>query len=189
MFKHVWVGVFVLFSVLGCSEQKLNSKPAISIWHWMTDRDATFQELAKKYEILTGVKINFELYAPSDAYTQKIRAAAQGMNLPDVFGILGEKRDFASFQKVLDSVISYLASSRPTARNLFWGLERMRRAAMEHQDTPVEDIKKILFKEAQEIIEEDRRVCRMILENGKWMIASVRNLKEVVEFQNEMSLP
>jgi ABC-type glycerol-3-phosphate transport system substrate-binding protein len=63
----------------------------------MTDRDPAFQELAKKYETLTGVKVNFELYAPSEAYTQKIRAAAQGMNLPDVFGILGEKMDFASF--------------------------------------------------------------------------------------------
>jgi len=39
------------------------------------------------------------LYAPSDAYSQKVRAAAQGATLPDVFGILGEKRDFASFIK------------------------------------------------------------------------------------------
>jgi len=43
--------------------------------------------------------VNFELYAPSDAYSQKVRAAAQGNNLPDLFGILGEKRDFASFIK------------------------------------------------------------------------------------------
>jgi len=97
LFKNVLLVLFILFSVLGCSSQKIDTKPTISIWHWMTDRDAAFQELAKKYEILTGVKVNFELYAPSDAYTQKIRAAAQGMNLPDVFGILGEKRDFASF--------------------------------------------------------------------------------------------
>lgn len=48
---------------------------------------------------MTGVKVNFELYAPSDAYTQKVRAAAQGNNLPDIFGILGEMRDFAAFIK------------------------------------------------------------------------------------------
>jgi len=75
------------------------------------------------------------------------------------------KNDFVSFQKELDRVIAYLASSRPTARNLFWGLERMRRTALEYQDMPVAGIKKILFKEAQEIIEEDRQVCRMI---GFW---------------------
>jgi ABC-type glycerol-3-phosphate transport system substrate-binding protein len=63
----------------------------------MTDRQKTFEELAKRFEAETGIKINFELYAPSDAYSQKVRAAAQGNNLPDIFGILGEKRDFASF--------------------------------------------------------------------------------------------
>ncbi len=88
----------------------------------MTDRDATFQELAKKYEILTGVKVNFELYAPSDAYSQKIRAAAQGINLPDVFGILGEKRDFASFVKaghILD-LNSYMEANNNNWKNNFF---------------------------------------------------------------------
>jgi len=99
LLRNAFLGIFVLFSVLGCSSQKTETKPTINIWHWMTDRDAAFQNLAKKYETLTGVKVNFELYAPSDAYSQKIRAAAQGINLPDVFGILGEKRDFASFIK------------------------------------------------------------------------------------------
>ncbi len=91
--------VILLLGIIGCSSNSVDSKPVISVWHWMTDRDAAFQELAKKYETLTGVKIDFQLYAPSDAYSQKIRAAAQGINLPDIFGILGEKRDFASFVK------------------------------------------------------------------------------------------
>ncbi|MFA6358370.1 MAG: extracellular solute-binding protein [Candidatus Omnitrophota bacterium] len=122
LFKNVLLGVFVCFSVLGCSDQKLDSKPSVVIWHWMTDRDVTFQELAKKYETLTGVKVNFELYAPSDAYSQKIRAAAQGMNLPDVFGILGEKRDFASFIKaghILD-LAPYMEANNSSWKNSFF---------------------------------------------------------------------
>ncbi len=83
----------------GCAGRKETGKPSITVWHWMTDRDSAFQELAKRYEARTGVKVNFELYAPSDAYTQKVRAAAQGQNLPDIFSLLGEKRDFASFIK------------------------------------------------------------------------------------------
>ncbi|MDD5668826.1 MAG: extracellular solute-binding protein [Candidatus Omnitrophica bacterium] len=75
------------------------SKPTILVWHWMTDRQAPLAELAKRYEEKTGIKIKFELYAPSDAYSQKVRAAAQGNNLPDIFGILAEKRDFAAFIK------------------------------------------------------------------------------------------
>ena len=122
LFKNVLLGVFVLFSVLGCSGQKVDSKPSITIWHWMTDRDATFQELSKKYETLTGVKVSFELYAPSDAYSQKIRAAAQGINLPDVFGILGEKRDFGSFIRaghILD-LTSYMEANDFSWKNTFF---------------------------------------------------------------------
>jgi ABC-type glycerol-3-phosphate transport system substrate-binding protein len=65
----------------------------------MTDRQPAFEELAKRYEAQTSIKVNFELYAPSDAYSQKVRAAAQGSTLPDIYGLLGEKRDFASFIK------------------------------------------------------------------------------------------
>ena len=99
LIRNIVLCVFAVFSFLGCSGQKIDSKPTITVWHWMTDRDSAFQVLAKKYETLTGIRVNFELYAPSDAYSQKIRAAAQGTNLPDIFGILGEKRDFASFIK------------------------------------------------------------------------------------------
>lgn len=88
----------------------------------MTDRDATLQELAKQYEVSTGVKVNFELYAPSDVYAQKIRAAAQGVNLPDVFGVLGEKRDFASFIKaghILD-LTPYMEANNAAWKNSFF---------------------------------------------------------------------
>jgi len=122
LLRNVLLGIFVLFSVFGCSSQKTETKPSISVWHWMTDRDATFQELAKKYEGLTGVKVNFELYAPSDAYSQKIRAAAQGVNLPDVFGILGEKRDFASFIKaghILD-ITPYMVADNENWKGRFF---------------------------------------------------------------------
>jgi ABC-type glycerol-3-phosphate transport system substrate-binding protein len=91
------LSVFALFC--GCAPKNQGAKPEITIWHWMTDREPAFKELAIRYEAKTGVKVNFELYAPSDAYTQKVRAAAQGMNLPDIFGVLGEKRDFSSYIK------------------------------------------------------------------------------------------
>lgn len=93
---------FLLLALAGCAPKKAAEKPTLTVWHWMTDRQAAFDALAKKYEALTRVKVNFELYAPSDVYSQKVRAAAQGITLPDIFGILGEKRDFASFIKAED---------------------------------------------------------------------------------------
>lgn len=92
--------VFLSVFVTGCSAQNKSAhEKSIAVWHWMSDRENALLELARRYEGETGLKVNFELYAPSNAYTQKIRAAAQTNTLPDIFGILGEKRDFASFIK------------------------------------------------------------------------------------------
>lgn len=107
----------------GCAS-KSGTKPAatITVWHWMTDREPVFQELAKRYQEKTQVKVNFDLYAPSDAYSQKVRAAAQGGTLPDIFGILGEKRDFASFIKaghILD-LTSYMETNNGAWKNSFF---------------------------------------------------------------------
>jgi len=109
-----------LFNLLSCSPQKQDNK--ITVWHWMTDRGPAFQELANRYEAKTGIKVDFELYAPSDAYSQKVRAAAQGGNLPDVFGILGEMRDFSSFIKaghILD-LTPYMDADGGLWRNKFF---------------------------------------------------------------------
>jgi len=83
----------------GSNSGSKNSVKKLMVWHWMTDREDVFLQLAKKYESQTGIKVVFELYAPSDAYSQRVRAAAQAQNLPDIFGILADKRDFASFIK------------------------------------------------------------------------------------------
>jgi ABC-type glycerol-3-phosphate transport system substrate-binding protein len=86
--------------LIGCSAKPVGKGAVtITVWHWMTDRENAFQELARRYQAQTQVKVDFQLYAPSDAYSQKVRAAAQGATLPDIFGVLGEKRDFASFIK------------------------------------------------------------------------------------------
>jgi methylthioribose-1-phosphate isomerase len=71
-------------------------------------------------------------------------------------------KGFSQFEKELDRVIRYIGSSRPTARNLFWALERMRSVARVNRDKPVARIKRILFDEARRIIEEDRIACRRI---------------------------
>jgi ABC-type glycerol-3-phosphate transport system substrate-binding protein len=83
--------------VAGCSRNQGPVKGEIVFWHWMTDREDALQELAERYSKEKGVKIRLELYAPSDAYASKVRAAVQTKTLPDIFGVLGESRDLASF--------------------------------------------------------------------------------------------
>ena len=77
---------------------------------------------------------------------------------------------FTAFKKELAKVSAYIASSRPTARNLFWALDRMTRAADAVKDKPVVQVKKALFAEASRIVEEDRSSCRAIGAYGQALI-------------------
>ena len=107
---------FLVFAVSGCSGADKKDIDTVTVWHWMSDRDDALQELAKKFENETHLKVKFELYAPSEAYTQKIKASAQTNTLPDIYGILGEKKDFASFIKS-----GYVANLAPDLNNTVEG--------------------------------------------------------------------
>ena len=90
------LGLSLFFGCQGCSRSNPEDD-TVTIWHWMLDREEAFNTLAEKYEQETGQKVVFELYAPSDVYSQKIVAAAQARILPDIFGILDKKAVFATF--------------------------------------------------------------------------------------------
>ena len=68
----------------------------------------------------------------------------------------------------------YLASSRPTAVNLFWALNRIDAKAKASSDRPVEEIKKILFDEADAIREEDVQISRNIGEIGLGLMQDLK---------------
>jgi methylthioribose-1-phosphate isomerase len=78
--------------------------------------------------------------------------------------------DYGSFKSELDTVIDVLADTRPTAVNLFWALERMRRTAETNRESAVGDLKKILHREAIDILNEDRDMCRRIGLHGATLI-------------------
>lgn len=82
----------------GCAK-KVAPTNEIVVWHWLTDREDSLAKLAEQYEKQTGVHVRLELYAPSDAYSSRVRASAQTNTLPDIFGVLGESRDLASYIK------------------------------------------------------------------------------------------
>ncbi len=86
-----------LVLVAGCGRKAGPVKGEVLLWHWLTDRDDALHTLAETYQKETGVKIRLELYAPSDAYASKVRASAQTHTLPDIYSVLGESRDLASF--------------------------------------------------------------------------------------------
>ncbi len=92
------IGLGLAASLAGCAKTAPGATGGpLRVWHWMTDREEAFNALAQRYHQETGKAARFELYAPSDVYIQKVRAAAQTDGLPEIYGILGELRDLASF--------------------------------------------------------------------------------------------
>lgn len=68
-----------------------------------------------------------------------------------------------SIKKHYEDTDNYLRTSRPTAVNLFWALDRMKRKFIEIADTPDQrTILSILLEEALLIEKEDRAMCQSI---------------------------
>ncbi len=86
-------------------------------------------------------------------------AAAFGLYL----GIRDSNADsFDAFYAEVEAMARYLASSRPTAVNLFWALDRMKRVAAADPTATVSAIKDKLLAEAQAILAEDLDTCKAI---------------------------
>jgi len=86
-------------------------------------------------------------------------AAGLGVHL----GIKDSKaKSHAELDREIERIVKYLATSRPTAINLFWGLERMSGVVLKNKDKSPDFIKNELFKEARKIIAEDKIACRKI---------------------------
>lgn len=79
-------------------------------------------------------------------------------------------KDSRQFLKDIQKAARFLASSRPTAVNLFWALDRMECTAKGHRGRKIDDIKKILLEEALEIIDEDKTNCRAMARHGSRLV-------------------
>ncbi|MEE9293667.1 MAG: S-methyl-5-thioribose-1-phosphate isomerase [Phycisphaerae bacterium] len=94
-------------------------------------------------------------------------AAAMGM----VLGVRDhEGIDRDGFLEQVDRIHDYLAATRPTARNLFWALDRMRGRAQSQTGGDVQAMKVSLLDEANAIRDEDAAMCRAIGAVGKTLI-------------------
>jgi methylthioribose-1-phosphate isomerase len=89
-------------------------------------------------------------------------AAAMGIAL----GAQELKSDnFSEFMKGLDPVFQEMLSTRPTAVNIRWAVERIKSLLMRSKDESVHRLKEILIDEAKVILQEDIEVNKAI---GRW---------------------
>ena len=77
-----------------------------------------------------------------------------------------DTEDFDTFYKEFKQKRDYLDSSRPTAVNLSWALNRMERVVINNREKTVDKIKGLLLAESRKIQAEDIEMCRAISEYG-----------------------
>lgn len=123
-------------------------------------------------QALPSITEFIELHSVDDVYdsilTLKVRGAP-AIGLTAAFGVaLGGKQettaDLGEFKKNVMRHIEKLASSRPTAVNLFWALRRMENTLQAAQS--ISTAKEALVAEAKAIFAEDEEMCRKIGEHG-----------------------
>jgi len=97
-------------------------------------------------------------------------AAAMGVAL----GVL--HADEAQLDRCFDSICQTLAGTRPTAVNLFWAIERMKRVYAGVRRQPVEAIRRRLVEEAKLVREEDIAINRAIGRHGAALVPDGRTV-------------
>ena len=78
--------------------------------------------------------------------------------------------DMGEFRREFESICAHMGSTRPTAVNLFWAIERMKKVAHDEAGG-VDGIKKRLRDEAIRILEEDLEINERMAKNGESLLS------------------
>ena len=97
-------------------------------------------------------------------------AAAMGVAL----GV--RKTSTKNFDREFEHVLRTLAETRPTAVNLFWALERMRKVCRKNRSRGVEHVKRALKEEALKIYREDIAANRRLGKLGARVLGQARQI-------------
>src|SRR5262249_11362386 len=94
----------------------------------------------------------------ADAIRTMVIRGAPAIGVAAAMGIARGVEEGEDFE----TVCSPLGATRPTAVNLFWGIERMRRLHASVDEAPVDEMVRRMIEEAQAIRAEDIAICRAI---------------------------
>jgi len=138
--------------------------------------------LSGKVRWLNTLKIPWdEEYVESDDYERLARAietmeirGAPAIGVAAAFGVALAATNYrgdsvAEFKLFLLKAVERLSKTRPTAVNLFWALDRMRKV-IQGDYSSVNELRESVVREALEIYEEDVRVNKTIGEVGSKLV-------------------
>jgi methylthioribose-1-phosphate isomerase len=113
----------------------------------------------------------------ADGIRDMVVRGAPAIGVSAAYGIaLGASQfvgmDVADLEDELDYICGVIGATRPTAVNLFWAIDRMKRTFQraKSEGKPIGEIKRILVDDARAIHEEDIEAQRLIAEFGGELI-------------------
>ncbi|MGH7832679.1 MAG: S-methyl-5-thioribose-1-phosphate isomerase [Candidatus Binatia bacterium] len=131
--------------------------------------------------LLPGKEI-YRIYRSYDDVAQAIRdmvirgapaigvAAAMGVAL-GALNVNGK-----NFDREFERILNIFSKTRPTAVNLFWALDRMRRVYMQNRALGIEALQKLLREEALNIYEEDISANRLLGKHGAKLLGKASRI-------------
>jgi methylthioribose-1-phosphate isomerase len=110
----------------------------------------------------------------------KVRGAP-AIGIAGAYGLYLGVRDlpesgFSSFYSECERISDYLNSSRPTAVNLSWALNRLLATIKSQKEQSTDELKSLILKTAIIIHDEDRRMCKAIGEHGVKLVPEQANI-------------
>lgn len=147
----------------------MKAGPKVEPLRWLDDR---LQMLDQR---LLPAAFDYLDYDSAERVAAGIRdmvvRGAPAIGVAAAYGIALEARllcrlSRAEFRDGLEKGFDILSGSRPTAVNLFWALERMRRVWEKHAGDANTEVADVLVREAQAIQAEDIRINRSIGKHG-----------------------
>lgn len=136
---------------------------------YITIIDQTF---LPKREVYIDLKTSGQVW---DAIRKLKVRGAPAIGIAGAYGLyLGMKglpeNTFTTFYSECKRVADYLNSSRPTAVNLSWALDRILKTIYSKKDSPIAELKNLALETAKTIHDEDCRLCRAIGEHGAELV-------------------
>jgi len=108
----------------------------------------------------------------ADAIRTMVIRGAPAIGVAAAMGVaLGvQQADPADLDHAFDVICRTLAATRPTAVNLFWGIERMQRLYAALRDRPIAEIRARMLEEAAIVKQEDIAINREIGRHGAGLV-------------------
>ena len=119
-------------------------------------------------QVISAIKDLTVRGAPAIGVAAAMGVALGALHIPTI--------DAKKFRKQINVICDQIAGARPTARNLFWALERMKKCLDDAIVTGKHNLAKELISEAKRICTEDITINRQMGKHGSALLADGDNI-------------